>query len=163
MTDALPGRAALIRSAALYTPLFLLTLASFLAMLFGLVDGGIVLLIIAGLGTLLFGYQAVQAFRDLRVQQLQVTRGPVSRIWSKMDLFVTRSYYINVNRNIFRIPLQAYWDLREEAKRMQADGSDEDNRIEVQVEHYPHTGNVIKVDRLGRVPIHQPEVTGERA
>ncbi len=163
MTNALPGRAALIRSAAFYTPLFLLTLVSFLAMLFGMVDGGVILLIIAGLGMLLFGYQAVQALRDLRVKQLQVTQGPVTRIWSKMDLFVTRSYYINVSRNIFRIPIQAYWDLREEAKRMRADGSDEDNRIEVRVEHYPHTGNVIKVDRLGVVPIEQPQITRERA
>lgn len=163
MTTALPGRAALIRSAVFYTPLFVLTLASFLAMLFGLLDGGIVLLIIAAIATFLFGYQSIQALRDLRAKELRTTQGPVTRIWSKMDLFVTRSYYINVNRSIFRIPIHAYWDLREEAKRMHADRSDEDFRIEVRVEHYPHTGNVVAVERLGVVPIQAPQPTRERA
>ena len=157
MAQSLPGRGGLIRSAIFYTPLFLLTLASLLAMLLGLVEGGIILIIIALVATFLFGYQAIQAIRDLGVKELSVTQGPVSRIWSKMDLFVTRSYYINVNRNIFRIPLPAYWDLREEAKRMRADGSDEEYRIEVRVEHYPHSGNVTKVERIGLVPIEQPK------
>ena len=163
MAEPLPGRGALIRSAAFYTPLFLLTLASLVAMLTGVVEGGIILVVIALVATFLFGYQSIQAIRDLRVKQLQVTQGPVTRIWSKMDLFVTRSYYINVNRAIFRIPLQSYWDLREEAKKMRADGTDEDHRIEVRVEHYPHTGNVIQVERLGVVPIEQPQASGERA
>lgn len=163
MADRLPGRGALIRSALFYTPIFLLTLASLIAMLTGALDGGPILIVIALVATLLFGYQSVQALRDLRVHQIVTTRGPVTRIWSKMDLFVTRSYYINVNRNIFRIPLQSYWDLREEAKRMRTDGTDEDYRMEVRVEHYPHTGNVISVDRVGVLPINQPETSGERA
>jgi hypothetical protein len=163
MAEPLPGRGALIRSAAFYTPLFLLTLASLLAMLTGVLDGGIVLIVIAALASFLFGYQSIQALRDLRASRLTVTQGPVARIWSKMDLFVTRSYYINVNRNIFRIPLQSYWDLREEAKKMRADGTDQDYRIEVRVEHYPHTGNVTKVERVGLVPVEQAEPTRERA
>jgi hypothetical protein len=163
MAERLPGRGALIRSAVFYTPLFLLTLASLVAMLTGVIEGGIILVVIALVATFLFGYQSIQAIRDLRVKQLQTTQGPVTRIWSKMDLFVTRSYYINVNRAIFRIPLQSYWDLREEAKKMRADGTDEDYRIEVRVEHYPHSGNVIKVERLGVVPIEQPQASGERA
>lgn len=149
---ATPSRTPLLRAAILYTPLFLLTLVGTLSMLVGLFDGGIVLLIISGVATLLFGYQSVQAIRDLRAGTTRVTRGPVTRIWSKMDLFVTRSHYIAVERAIFRIPIEAYWDLREEAKRMRADGSDDDYRIEVQVEHFPHTGNVVKVERLGVVP-----------
>jgi hypothetical protein len=163
MAEPLPGRGALIRSAAFYTPLFLLTLASLVAMLIGVLDGGIILVVIAALASFLFGYQGIQALRDLRVDRLTVTQGPVSRIWSKMDLFITRSYYINVSRNIFRIPLQSYWDLREEAKKMRADGTDQDYRIEVRVEHYPHTGNVTRVERIGLVPIEQAEATRERA
>jgi hypothetical protein len=163
MAEPLPGRGALIRSAAFYTPLFLLTLASLVAMLTGVLDGGIVLIVIAALASFLFGYQSIQALRDLRASRLTVTQGPVARIWSKMDLFVTRSYYINVSRNIFRIPLQSYWDLREEAKKMRADGTDQDYRIEVRVEHYPHTGNVTKVERIGLVPVEQAEATRERA
>lgn len=163
MQETLPGRGALLRSAILFTPLFLAALLMTLAILVGAFDGGVILLVLGVILSLLFGYQAIQALRDLRANRLDVTQGPVTRIWSKMDLFVTRSYYINVNRNIFRIPLHAYWDLREEAKRMRADGTDEDNRIEVRVEHYPHTGNVTKVERLGVVPVSQPEASGERA
>lgn len=151
-SDTPRSRTPLIRSAAFYTPLFGLSLLATLSILLGVFDGGIVLLIIGLLATFLFGYQAIQAIRDLRANTITTTRGPVTRIWSKMDLFVTRSHYIAVDRAIFRIPIEAYWDLREEAKRMRADGSDEDYRIEVQVEHYPHTGNVVKVDRLGVIP-----------
>ena len=150
-------RAGLIRTAIFYTPLFLLTLISLVAMFVGILDGGIVLLVIAGIATFLFGYQSIQSLRDLRANRTVTTQGPVNRIWSKMDLLVTRSYYISVGRAIFRIPVEAYWDLREEAKRMRADGTDEDYRIEVRVEHFPHTGNVVKVERVGVVPIATPE------
>jgi len=163
MPEKLPGRSALIRSAVLYTPLFVLTLIGIVAILVGLFDGGWLLLIIGLIAAFLFGYQCIQAIRDLRANRLIVTQGPVSRIWSKMDLFISRSYYINVNRNIFRIPLAAYWDLREEAKRMRTDGTDEDYRIEVRVEHYPHTGNVVSVERVGLVPIERAAASQERA
>lgn len=157
MVTGSASRSGLIRSAVFYTPLFLLTLIATLAILFGIFDGGWLLLILAAIAAFLFGYQSIQALRDLRASSTKVTRGPVMRIWSKMDLFVTRSYYINVERAIFRIPIAAYWDLREEAKRMRADGSDEDYRIEVAVEHFPHTGNVVKVDRLGVVAKPKPQ------
>ena len=163
MTSERPSRAGLIRTAVFYTPLFVLALIGTGAMLFGFYDGGIVLLVIGCILTFLFGYQSIQALRDLRANRTTVTQGPVSRIWSKMDMFVTRSYYITVNRTIFRIPVQAYWDLREEAKRMRAEGSDEDYRIEVRVEHFPHTGNVVKVERLGVVPIARTEPSREKA
>jgi hypothetical protein len=163
MSEKLPGRNALLRSALFYTPLFILTLIGIIAIVTGLFAGGWLLLIIGLIAAFLFGYQSIQSLRDLRVTSLRVTQGPVSRIWSKMDLFISRSYYINVNRNIFRIPIQAYWDLREEAKRMRTDGTDEDYRIEVRVEHYPHTGNVVSVERLGLVPIESPAPSQERA
>jgi hypothetical protein len=163
MTTESPSRAGLWRTAIFYTPLFLLTLIACVLMLIGVFDGGIVLLIIGLIATFLFGYQSIQSLRDLRAGTTKITQGPVNRIWSKMDLFVTRSYYITVDRNIFRIPIQAYWDLREEAKRMRADGSDEDYRIEVRVEHFPHTGNVVKVERLGVVPKAAVEATREKA
>lgn len=150
------SRAGLIRAAAIYTPLFMIALAGVLSIVLGIFDGGIILLILAGVGAFLFGYQSIQALRDLRAAPV-VTQGPVTRIWSKMDFFVTRSHYIAVRRMIFRIPVAAYYDLREEAKRMRADGTDEDYRIEVRVEHFPHTGNVIAIDRVGVVPIATPE------
>lgn len=163
MTTERPSRAGLWRSAILYTPLFVLTLAALVLMLVGVIDDGPVLLVIMLVLAFLFGYQSIQAIRDLRANRTVITQGPVNRIWSKMDLFVTRSYYITVDRNIFRIPVQAYWDLREEAKRMRADGSDEEYRIEVRVEHFPHTGNVVKVERLGVVPRTATQPTREQA
>jgi hypothetical protein len=163
MTTERPSRAGLIRSAILYTPLFIATIGGILLMLVGVIEGGPVLLVITLVLAFLFGYQSIQAIRDLRANTTVITQGPVNRIWSKMDMFITRSYYITVDRNIFRIPVQAYWDLREEAKRMRADGSDEDYRIEVRVEHFPHTGNVVKVERLGVVPRATPETTREKA
>jgi hypothetical protein len=163
MSEKLPGRNALLRSALFYTPLFIITLAGVIGIVTGLFQGGWLLLIISAIAALLFGYQSIQALRDLHANRIITTQGPVSRIWSKMDLFISRSYYINVNRNIFRIPIQAYWDLREEAKRMRADGTDQDYRIEVKVEHYPHTGNVVSVDRVGVIPIEQAAASQERA
>jgi hypothetical protein len=163
MSASMPGRSALLRSAIIYTPLFVVTLLFIVATLVGVINGGIVLLIIALVLAFLFGYQSIQAIRDLRASTTIITRGPVNRIWSKMDLFVSRSYYITVERNIFRIPIQAYWDLREEAKRMRADGTDEDYRIEVAVEHYPHTGNVVKVERLGVIAKPSAQTTREGA
>lgn len=157
------ARAGLIRTAVIYTPLFLLTLVATLMMLIGGWYGGPVLLVLAIVAVFLFGYQSVQSLRDLREQSTRSTRGPVTRIWSKRDMFVTRSYYINVERAIFRIPVESYWDLREEAKRMRADGSDADYWIEALVEHYPHTGNVVGLERLGVVPHPAAQNRPERA
>lgn len=151
-TSSASARSVLIRTAVIYTPLFLATLFAVLMMFFGGWYGGPVLLVLALIALFLFGYQSVQSLRDLREGMTRSTRGPVTRIWSKRDMFVTRSYYINVERAIFRIPVESYWDLREEAKRMRADGSDEDYWIEVSVEHYPHSGNVVALERLGVVP-----------
>jgi hypothetical protein len=155
------SRSGLIRTAALYTPLFLIalgaTVAGFVTRFLGTFDPGVILLFIGIVLSFLFGYQSIQALRDLRENRTVTTQGPVTRIWSKMDLFVSRSHYVAVGRNIFRVPVQAYWDLREEAKRMKADGSEDDYLIEVRIEHYPHTGNVVGIERLGVVPRVQRE------
>jgi hypothetical protein len=144
------ARASVWRTAIFFTPLFVLSVIGALLILVGAWDGGIVLLIILLLFSLLFGYQSIQSIRDLR-EEMQVTRGPVMRIWSKRDVFVAKSYYITVGRGIFKIPLPAYWDLRDEAKRMRDAELEEEYRIEVQVTHYPHTGTVQSVERLGQV------------
>lgn len=146
------ARSAVIRSALFYTPLFTATFVVFVLLLANVWDLGGALKVIVGVLALLFGYQSVQALRDLR-EDLVTTRGPITRIWSKMDLFVTRSYYIRVKGAIFRIPFPAYYDLREEAKRLRSAGLEDDYRIEVQVTHYPHTGAVETVERLGQVRI----------
>ena len=146
------ARASVLRSAIFYTPLFAACVVAALLTLIGAWDLGIVLLVILLLLAFLFGYQSIQSLRDLR-EELRTTRGPVLRIWSKMDLFVTRSHYIAVGRNIFRIPLPAYYDLREEAKRLRDAELEDEYRIEVQIVHYPHTGTVESVERVGQVRI----------
>ena len=146
------ARARVIRTAIMFTPLFIATALGALIILTGIWDGGIFLLIILAILALLFGYQSVQSLRDLR-SELRTTRGPVTRIWSKMDLFVTRSHYIAVGKHIFHVPFPPWFDLREEAKRMRSAGLDEDYWIEVEVLHYPHTGTVEKVEQVGQVPI----------
>ena len=148
------ARAEVLRTAILYTPLFVASLIGLVLMLVGVWDFAIVLLIILLILSFLFGYQSIQALRDLKAEP-RTTRGPVSRIWSKMDLFVTRSYYIRVGRNIFRVPFPVYFDLREEAKRMKNAGIEDEYAIEVQVVHYPHTGSVESVERLGQVRIEE--------
>jgi hypothetical protein len=152
------ARAEVLRTAIFYTPLFLLTVAAALLMLVGVWDGGPVLFVIDLLLAFLFGFQSVQSLRDLR-SELRKTRGPISRIWSKMDLIVTRSYYIRVGSSIFRIPFQDYYDLREEAKQLKATGLEDEYRIEVEVTHYPHTGAVEKVERLGQIRIDEGPVS----
>ena len=144
------ARASVIRTAIIYTPLFILTLLAALLILFGVWDGGIVLLVIALVLAVLFGYQCIQSLRDLRAE-MRTTRGPVARVWSKMDLLVTRSYYLSINRGIYRVPFQAYYDLREEVKRLRAAGLADDYAIEVEIVHYPHTGTVESVQQVGRV------------
>ncbi len=146
------ARASILRTAILYTPLFLASAVSALLILLGVWDLGIILLVILLFVAFLFGYQSIQSLRDLR-EELRTTRGPITRIWSKMDLVVTRSYYIRVENNIFRIPFASYFDLREEAKRLKAAGLEEEYAIDVRVIHYPHTGTVESVERLGQVRI----------
>lgn len=145
------ARAQVLRTAVFYTPLFLASAIVAALLLVGVWDGGPVLLVIMLFLSVLFGFQSIQSLRDLRAD-LRTTRGPVRRIWSKMDLFVTRSHYIAIDRQIFRIPAEAHFDLREEAKRLRDAGLEDDYLIEVEVVHYPHTGTVESVKRLGQVP-----------
>ena len=148
------ARAQVQRQAVIYTPLFVATAIALLLIAVGVWDLGPVLLIITLLVTFLFGYQSIQALRDLRAVP-RTTRGPITRIWSKMDLVVTRSHYIRIEGNIFRVPFQDYYDLREEAKRLKAEGLEDEYRIEVEVTHYPHTATVESVKRLGHIRINE--------
>jgi hypothetical protein len=139
VSDGLPenhatsARAALIRGAAIYSPLFvagiILTALSFLRVL----DAGPVLIVVEALLTLLFGHQSIQSVRDLNATVVR-TEGRIGRKWTKMDFVVSRSHYISVGRTIFRIPVVDWHLLQEDDP--------------VAVIHYPHTGTVAAVERL---------------
>jgi hypothetical protein len=98
------------------------------------------MVLLAGV-TFLFGYQSIQSLRDLRSDPSVVTGGIVRR-WTKRDGFIVKSHYINVERTIFRIPVESYMDLKVNDT--------------VRVVAYPHTGTVLSVERTGRVVEEEP-------
>jgi hypothetical protein len=127
------ARLSLIREAAIYTPLFIAGVILTVLSVIGRIDSGPILTVIEAILTVLFGYQSIQALRDLQAK-LVVTEGVIGRKWSKMDFIVTRSHYVSISRKIFRLHI-VDWHLLEEGDR-------------VSVLHYPHTGTVAKIDRI---------------
>jgi hypothetical protein len=129
------ARSSLIRTTLVFTPLFLLSLAGIAAVMFNLAREGpsglIVTLVLLCLAASLTGHQSIQSLRDLRSSP-RVSTGPVERKWSRADLFVLRSYYIYVDRSVFKVTPLIYTELEEGDM--------------VSVNHYPHTNTVISVE-----------------
>jgi hypothetical protein len=141
------ARASIIRSAVLFTLLFLLVLAAFIYALRGFVaapGSGIVGLVIVGFVTLLIGYQSAQSLRDLAARPAE-TRGAVRRKWRAADfLFFFRGHYLMVEKDVFRVKASDFLEIGE-------------GDI-VSVVHYPHTGAVVSLEVLkkgggGGVPV----------
>jgi hypothetical protein len=133
------ARASLIRTALLYTPLFVLLLAAlgFVIRELALEPGGgsVAAVVIVSLLALLTGYQSVQALRDLLAQPIQ-TEGVINRKWRRNDLFVMRSHYLLVNRHVFRVEPTDFMEL-------EVDDT-------VSIVHYPHTDTVESLALLER-------------
>lgn len=129
------ARSSLVRTAAVFTPLFLLSLAGMALIVLSLVREGpsglIFTFILLALAGSLTGYQSIQSLRDLRGSP-RVSRGRIGRKWSRADLFIMRSHYIYVERSVFKVALLIYTELEEEDV--------------VSVTHYPHTNTVISVE-----------------
>jgi hypothetical protein len=129
------ARSSLIRVALVFTPLFLLSLAGIGIVIFNLVREGpsglIITLLLLSLAAFLTGHQSIQSLRDLRSSPT-VSNGLVDRKWSRADLFVLRSYYIYVDRSVFKVTPLIYTELEEGDT--------------VFVNHYPHTNTVISVE-----------------
>ena len=119
----------------MFTPLFLLSLAGVGAVIFNLVREGpsglIITLLLLSLAGFLTGHQSIQSLRDLRSSPT-VSSGLVDRKWSRADLFVLRSYYVYVDRSVFKVTPLIYAELEEGDT--------------VSVNHYPHTNTVISVE-----------------
>ncbi len=129
------ARASLVRTALVFTPLFLLSAAGTTVVIVNLAlegPSGLVvtlsLLLIAGFLT---GHQAVQSLRDLRSSPKETT-GPIRRKWSRADLLVMRSYYIYVGSRVYKVDPLIYLELQEGDP--------------VTICHYPHTNTVISVE-----------------
>jgi hypothetical protein len=124
-----------MRTALVFTPLFLLGLAGMGIIIFNLVREGpsglIITLVLLSLAAFLTGHQSIQSLRDLRSSP-RVSSGLVDRKWSRADLFILRSYYIYVGRSVFKVTPLIHGELEEGDT--------------VSVNHYPHTNTVIAVE-----------------
>jgi len=129
------ARSSLRRTALVFTPLFLLSLAGIGIIIFNLAREGasglIITLVLLLLAAFLTGHQSIQSLRDLRSSPT-VSGGLVDRKWSRADLFILRSYYIYVGRSVFKVTPLIYSELEEGDT--------------VSVNHYPHTNTVIAVE-----------------
>jgi hypothetical protein len=129
------ARATLVRTALVFTPLFLLSLAGMGGVIFNLAREGpsglIITLVLLCLAGFLTGHQSIQSLRDLRSSP-RVSSGLIDRKWNRADLFVLRSYYIYVERSVFKVSPLIYTELEEGDM--------------VSVNHYPHTNTVISVE-----------------
>jgi hypothetical protein len=129
------ARASLVRTVLVFTPLLLLSLAGVGGVIFYLTREGpsglILTLMLLCLAVFLTGHQSVQSLRDLRSSP-RLTTGLVDRKWSRADLLVLRSFYIYVDRSVFKVTPLIYHELEEGDT--------------VSVNHYPHTNTVISVE-----------------
>ena len=129
------ARSSLRRTVLVFTPLFLLSLAGIGIIIFNLAREGasglIITLVLLLLAAFLTGHQSIQSLRDLRSSPT-VSSGLVDRKWSRADLFILRSYYIYVDRSVFKVTPLIYSELEEGDT--------------VSVNHYPHTNTVIAVE-----------------
>ena len=129
------ARSSLRRTVLVFTPLFLLSLAGIGIIIFNLAREGasglIITLVLLLLAAFLTGHQSIQSLRDLRSLPT-VSSGLVDRKWSRADLFILRSYYIYVDRSVFKVTPLIYSELEEGDS--------------VSVNHYPHTNTVIAVE-----------------
>lgn len=133
------ARASLVRSALLYTPLFLalLTALGFVVRELAMDPGGgaVAAVVIVALLALLTGYQSAQTLRDLVAKPVE-TEGVVQRKWRRSDLFVMQSHYLLVDRHVFRVEPTDFIEL-------EVDDT-------VSIIHYPHTDTVESVTLLER-------------
>jgi hypothetical protein len=129
------ARSSLFRVALVFTPLFLLSLAGIGIIIFDLVREGasglIITMVLLLLAAFLTGYQSIQSLRDLRSSPT-VSGGLIDRKWSRADLFILHSYYIFVDRSVFKVTPLIYLEL--------------EVGDTVSVRHYPHTNTVISVE-----------------
>jgi hypothetical protein len=130
------ARRSVIRSATVWTPVFVLAAAlSVWLAIVALRDSpsAWISFAITALIALLSGVSAFGALRDLYAEPMETT-GPIDRKWRKSDILLFRGHYLLIQRRVFRIPREIYDAMPD------AGG-------EVRVEHYPHTNALISWSR----------------
>ncbi|MBA4181902.1 MAG: hypothetical protein C0506_15030 [Anaerolinea sp.] len=140
-------RGRVLRSAIIWTPIFVLFAGLFVFYLLDtLLNGGDrggtwVLVVILGIVTSLFGFQAMQAVLDL-VGEPRKRAGEVTRRWSRTDSLVMKSHYIRLDKEIMR------------GDAYQLAGIKEGDYVEAT--YYPHSAVLIWVEKVPK-----PEADGE--
>lgn len=93
---------------------------------------------VVGVVGLLLTYQVIQYVQDFGTP-LAETDGLVVRKWSRADLIIAwNSYYMAVDRTVFRIDPLQYAELRVDKF--------------VKVVHFPHTLNVVSIHEIAAPP-----------
>lgn len=145
------ARNGLIRTAVIWTPIFLIAFGGLLYILFDrLVLGGNAgtwfFVGVLAVFSFLFGYQSLHALRDLR-HGPSTTEGFVTRRWARSDSLVIRSHYIRLDvGGIYRIDKLFHDDVKP------ADY--------VHLRYYPRSAVVIQCNKIeppeGRTPPIDP-------
>lgn len=138
-------RGGVIRSAIIWTPIFLVTFFGFafylVDRLFGLGHGGTwFLVVVLGVLASLFGFQAAQSLLDLRAEPRETT-GMITRRWSRSDSLVLKSHYVRVDDKILRGDVFLLAEVKEGDR--------------VRVRFYPHSAVLLRVEKL------KPELAGQ--
>jgi hypothetical protein len=141
-------RNGLLRSAILWTPLFLVTFGCLVFFFIDQVTGGgrstVFLLVVLAVLSFLFGFQAVQSILDLKAKPVTL-RGEVTRRWSKMDSVVMRTHYIRIDKAILR------------GDRLLLDEVKEGDVVEVR--YYKRSAVVLSLNVLERAPTVEAKQT----
>jgi hypothetical protein len=131
-------RGRLIRSAVLWTPLFLAAAVGLLyffvdtAFLDGAHGGTWVLVVVLAVLATLFGFQSVQSLMDLRAKPVEQA-GWVTRRWSRSDSIVMRSHYIRIGKRILRGDTDLLANIKQDDW--------------VEVKFYPHSAVIVWVEK----------------
>lgn len=111
--------------------------------------GYLTMSVIAGVG-LLLAYQVILHYRDLR-QPLAEAEGTVYRVWKRSDMIITwDSFYITVDRSVYRIPAEEYPYLQERFTMFASRTPPQ--RLYVKVVHFPNTMTAVSVHEIVEPP-----------
>lgn len=136
-------RGKLLRSAIIWGPLFLITLAGTVFYTADILfmdreNGGTwVLVTIVGILALLFGFQAVQSVLDF-FEKPRTESGYVTRRWARSDSLVVRSHYMRLERKILRGDAYLLAEIKEGDY--------------VEATFYPHSAVLVWVDKRPAPP-----------
>jgi hypothetical protein len=134
------ARNRILRSAVIWTPFFVVSLAGLVFFFFDrLLTGGDnggtwFLVVVLGVLTFLFGFQSIQSLLDI-FGHVHESTGLVTRRWSRTDSLVMRSHYFRLdNKQIFHVDTLQHREVKEGDR--------------VRVRYYPHSSLVVKVEKL---------------